>query len=82
MPLCVYMLEDPLRNSIHGYGRQEKEQCLEDVFFWIDIRFFRSLKTEEQNALLSLACFEELTEELVGTILDIPAEEAADAGKF
>lgn len=76
MPLCVYMLEDPLRNSIHGYGRQEKEQCLEDVFFWIDIRFFRSLKTEEQNALLSLACFEELTEELVGTILDIPAEEA------
>lgn len=31
---------------------------------------------EEQNALLSLACFEELTEELVWTILDISVNEA------
>lgn len=76
MPLCIYMLEEPLRNSIHGYGRQEKEQCLEDVFLWIDIRFFRTLKTEEQNVLLSLACFEELTEELVWTILDLSVGEA------
>ena len=76
MPLCIYMLEEPLRGSVHGYGRQEREQCLEDVFRWIDIKFFRTLKVEEQNALLSLACFEELTEELVWTILDISVNEA------
>ena len=24
MPLCIYMLEEPLRGSVHGYGRQER----------------------------------------------------------
>ena len=39
MPLCLYMLENPLSSSKKGYCRVVKEQCLEDVYSWIDLYF-------------------------------------------
>ncbi|MDO4261264.1 MAG: LuxR C-terminal-related transcriptional regulator [Eubacteriales bacterium] len=77
MPLCVYLLENPLRMSENGYSRKVREQCFEDVYSWIDVTFFRGFRVEDQNALVCLSCFEELTEELVWTVLDLPVEQAA-----
>lgn len=78
MPLCICMLENPLRNSSRGYCRMVREQCMEDVYTYLDVTFFRSFRVEEQNALLRLACFEELTLELISDILGISDRQAAD----
>ncbi len=78
MPICLYLLENPLRNSSRGYCRMVREQCLEDLFAWIEVDYFRTFRMDEQNALVSLSCFEELTEELVWTILDISSQKARE----
>ncbi|MBS6398025.1 MAG: hypothetical protein KH452_12920 [Clostridiales bacterium] len=75
MPLCIYMLENPLRNSARGYCRAVREQCLGDVYAYMDVTFFRSFRVEEQDALLQLACFEEITEELIGFVLNWSAKQ-------
>ena len=78
MPLCVHLLEDPLYSSDRGYCRKVREQCLEDVYSWIDLVFFRTFKVEEQDVLVRLCCFEEITEELVWSILGIPPKYARE----
>ena len=75
MPLCVYMLENPLSSSKKGYCRVVKEQCLEDVYSWIDLYFFRTLLVEDQNILVRLSFFEELTEELIWSLSDLSVKE-------
>ncbi len=75
MPLCIYMLENPLSSSKKGYCRVVKEQCLEDVYSWIDLYFFRTLLVEDQNILVRLSFFEELTEELIWSLSDLSVKE-------
>lgn len=76
MPLCLYMLENPLSSSKKGYCRVVKEQCLEDVYSWIDLYFFRTLLVEDQNILVRLSFFEELTEELIWSLADLSVKES------
>lgn len=78
MPLCIYMLEDPLSSSVKGYCRLVKEQCMEDVYSWIDLYFFRTLRVEDQNILVSLSFFDELTEELIWSLTDLSVKETKE----
>ena len=78
IPICLYLLENPLLNSSRGYCRIVREQCLEDLFSWIEVDYFRTFRLDEQYALVNLSCFEQLTEELVWTILDMPSEKARE----
>ena len=82
MPICIYMLENSLRNSSRGYCRMVREQCMEDVYTYLDVTFFRSFRVKEQNALLRLSCFEELTLELISDILGITDKQAGDFVKY
>lgn len=75
MPLCIYLLENPLSSSKKGYCRVVKEQCLEDVYSWIDLYFFRTLLVEDQDILVRLSFFEELTEELIWSLSDLSVKE-------
>lgn len=78
MPLCLYLLENPLRRSAKGYCRVVREQCFEDVFSYIEVVFFRMLPRSDQDALLHLACFERLDEELVRFVLQISDRQAKE----
>ncbi len=73
MPLCIYLLENSLKESSRGYCRAVREQCLMDVFTYLDIFFFKTLPIEEQNALLRLFCIEKLSEDVVAFMLNMPA---------
>lgn len=53
-----------------------KEQCVEDVYSWIDLYFFRTLLVEDQNILVRLSFFEELTEELIWSLADLSVKES------
>lgn len=66
IPLCIYMLENPLRSSPRGYTRAVLEQCLKDICSYLDVTCFRTFPLEIQEALLGLSCFEVLTPELIG----------------
>jgi ATP/maltotriose-dependent transcriptional regulator MalT len=76
MPLCMYLLENPLRGAFKGYGGVVRKQCMKDVFIYIDVVFFRTFTLEEQNALLNLFCFEWIDEELVSFALNITEDQA------
>lgn len=78
MPLCLYMLEDPLSSSPKGYCKMVREQCLEDVYSWIDLYFFRTLRVEDQNILVRLSFFEKLTEELIWSLADLSIRETKE----
>lgn len=78
MPLCLYLLENPLRKSAKGYCRLAREQCREDVFSYIDVVFFRLMPRADQDALLKLACFETLDENLISYILQMPVREVKE----
>ena len=43
MPICLYLLENPLLNSSRGYCRIVREQCLEDLFSWIRSGLFSDI---------------------------------------
>ena len=75
MPLCLYLLENSLRNSSRGYSRTVKEQCMEDVCSYLDMTFFRRFSISVQDSLLHLFCFEVLTRELVREILAVSEAE-------
>ena len=75
-PLCIYMLENPLRNSHRGYTRAVLEQCLEDTFSYLDVTRFRAFPLGVQEGLLELSCFEVLTPELLEYMLKITHPEA------
>ena len=69
MPICLYLLENPLLNSSRGYCRIVREQCLEDLFSWIEVDYFRTFRLDEQHALVNLSCFRAADR---GTCLDDP----------
>lgn len=73
MPLFLQMLANLLCGTNKGYCRVIKEQCIEDIYSFIDVVFFRTFSEKEQNALLKLSCFEEIDNPLISYILDIPA---------
>ena len=75
MPLCLYLLENPLRNSVRGYCGAVREQCMEDVYSYLDMTCFRMFSLRVQDSLLRLFCFEILTRELIKEILGISEEE-------
>lgn len=75
MPLYIHMLSRLLCGSTGGYSNAVKEQCYEDVFTYVDVVFFRTLKEADQNALLKLSCFEELDQQLISYMLDFTTEE-------
>ena len=75
MPLFIQMLSNLLSGSGRGYNNAVKEQCYEDIFTYVDVTFFRSLKEADQNALLKLSCFEELDYNLISYMLDFTTEE-------
>lgn len=82
MPLCLYLLENPLRHSRRGYCKTVREQCLEDVYRYIDITFFRTFTIQEQTALLKLSCFDTLTIELISFVLHITEDAAEELVKY
>jgi len=77
MPLCLYMLENLLRNSQGKYSHLIKEQCVRDLYAYFDVTFFHSFTLEEQDALLKLSCFELISKKLAQFILKIPDEKIA-----
>lgn len=75
IPICISLLVGRLRESRGGYDNSVKNKCLEDIFNYIDIVFFRAMDITLQNRLLKLAYFDEISMELLETIFDFQKEE-------
>lgn len=77
-PLSLSLLELPLKKSKKGYCNLVREQCLEELYSYLDITFFRFLDIKEQSALLRLSCFERINEEKIAFVLKSSYKEAQD----
>lgn len=78
IPIYMYMLENPLRNSARGYTGVVREQCLKDTCSYLDVTYFRTFPLEIQESLLKLSCFETLTPELLAYMLRVSREQAME----
>ncbi len=75
-PLYIQLLANLLGNTNSGYRRSVREQCVEDLWTYIDVMFFRRFNRDDQNAMLKLSCLEQFDLKLISYMLDISRKEA------
>lgn len=78
MPLCIDMLENLLLDTNKKYSPIMREQCLEDVYFYLDTMVFHNFKVKEQEEILSLSCLEGFNEEEAAGMLDLSVKQVRE----
>ena len=76
MPFCIYVLEKYLREAGGHYGKSLRNRCLEEIYHYYQMTEFCRFSVEEQDILLQLSWFDEISMELMVQILGLTCEES------